>query len=63
MICRVMNCLLMLYSDVVDTEPSDGNVWKMLLGPIMELFDDDNDDDESGTPAPNQVSPIIAQLR
>ena len=27
--------------DIVDTEPADGNVLKMLLGVIMELFDDD----------------------
>ena len=27
--------------DIVDTEPYDGNVWKMLLGPINDWFDDD----------------------
>ncbi|KAL9086936.1 MAG: hypothetical protein Q9159_003897 [Coniocarpon cinnabarinum] len=30
-----------LWSDIVDTEPADGNVWKMLLGPINDTFDDD----------------------
>ncbi len=37
-------------SDIVDTEPSDGNVWKMLLGATDRWFDDDEieveDDDE-----------------
>ena len=31
-------------SDIVDTEPAGGNVWKMLLGPINETFDDDPED-------------------
>jgi hypothetical protein len=26
-------------SDIVDTTPSDGNVWKMLLGAIDKNFD------------------------
>ena len=29
------------YRDVIDTTPADGNVWKMLLGPINDWFDDD----------------------
>lgn len=28
-------------SDIVDVEPSTGNVWKMLLGSISPTFDDD----------------------
>ncbi len=30
-------------SDIVDTEPSSGNVWKMFLGAIDKWFDDDLD--------------------
>lgn len=29
-------------SDIVDNEPSNGNVWKMLLGSISEHWDNDN---------------------
>jgi hypothetical protein len=32
--------------DFVDTERSDGNVFKMLLGAVNSLFDDDDDDNE-----------------
>lgn len=35
--------------DLVDTTPADGNVWKMLLGPLNPWFDNDTeeeDDDE-----------------
>ena len=28
--------------DIVDTEPSNGNVWKMLLGAINPTFDNDS---------------------
>jgi hypothetical protein len=36
--------------DIVDTEPSYGNVWKMLLGTIDPWFDgDDGDDDDDGS--------------
>lgn len=28
--------------DIVDTEPADGNVWKMLFGPINDWFDGDS---------------------
>ena len=37
------------HRDLVDTTPADGNVWKMLLGPLNPWFDDDTeeeDDDE-----------------
>ena len=27
--------------DVIDTEPSNGNVWKMLLGAVNKWFDGD----------------------
>lgn len=30
-----------LSMDIVDTEPWNGNIWKMLLGPINPWFDDD----------------------
>lgn len=33
--------LTLLCRDLVDTEPWNGNVWKMLLGAINEKFDDD----------------------
>ncbi|KAH7409344.1 kinase-like domain-containing protein [Cadophora sp. MPI-SDFR-AT-0126] len=32
--------------DIVDTEPSNGNVWKMLLGSIDPYFDNSDDDDD-----------------
>lgn len=28
-----------MYRDIVDTTPSDGNVWKMLLGAINDTYD------------------------
>ncbi|KAL9131378.1 MAG: hypothetical protein Q9175_006779 [Cornicularia normoerica] len=31
-----------LSMDIVDTEPSNGNVWKMLLGAVNDWFDDDD---------------------
>lgn len=34
---------LNLKRDIVDTEPSNGNVWKMLLGAINKWFDDDEE--------------------
>ena len=33
------------HRDIVDTEPYDGNVWKMLLGAINKWFDDDPKED------------------
>ncbi|KAI9709972.1 MAG: hypothetical protein M1820_003050 [Bogoriella megaspora] len=30
--------------DIVDTEPSNGNLWKILLGSIKKWFDDDHDE-------------------
>lgn len=30
-----------LYSDIVDTTPANGNIWKMLHGAINSWFDDD----------------------
>ncbi len=30
--------------DIIDTEPSNGDVWKMLLGAINTWFDDTVDD-------------------
>ncbi|KAK4894202.1 hypothetical protein LTR27_007570 [Elasticomyces elasticus] len=36
--------------DIVDTEPSQGNIWKMLLGAIDEAFDDDDDDTACNEP-------------
>jgi len=32
--------------DIVDTEPSTGDVWKMLLGAINPRFDDDDEEDD-----------------
>ena len=32
---------LMVYRDIVDTEPADGNVYKMMLGAINPWFDGD----------------------
>ena len=31
--------------DIIDTEPANGNVWKMLLGAVNHWFDDNPDDD------------------
>ena len=36
----------MYYRDLIDTTPADGNVWKMLLGPLNPWFDDDTDEDD-----------------
>ncbi len=33
----------MLLRDIVDTEPSDGNVYKMLLGSFIDFWDSMND--------------------
>ena len=35
------------HRDLIDTTPSNGNVWKMLLGPVNDTFDDDSYDDEN----------------
>lgn len=37
----LLECSLTWSRDVVDTEPANGNVWKMLHGAINSLFDDD----------------------
>jgi hypothetical protein len=36
--------------DIVDTEPSNGNVWKMLLGAINPTFGDDNHEMDTKEP-------------
>jgi len=33
--------------DIVDHTPSNGNLWKMILGAIDEDFDDDPDDSQT----------------
>lgn len=35
---------LMIHRDIVDAEPADGNLWKMLLGSINKWFDQDEED-------------------
>lgn len=40
---------------IVDTEPADGNVWKMLLGTINPLFDGDG----SSTTASNDIATVV----
>jgi hypothetical protein len=35
------------HRDIVDAEPADGNVWKMLLGAVNKWFDGDKDEDDS----------------
>lgn len=40
--------------DIVDTEPSDGDILKMLLGPTRKDFDDDDDDSNDNDVASNQ---------
>ncbi len=40
------------HRDVVDTEPSNGNVWKMLLGAVNEWFDDDASKTHLGAHSP-----------
>jgi len=49
-------------SDVVDTEPSNGDVYKMLLGSISKLYDE-RDDSEPTTPSsgPSTSSEETAQ--
>lgn len=45
--------------DIVDTEPCDGNVWKMLLGAINDSFDkihDKHDGGENGSSSSNRMS-------
>ena len=48
---------MMNASDVVDTEPSHGDVYKMLLGSVSKLYDE-RDDSEPTTPisAPSTAS-------
>jgi hypothetical protein len=41
----------------VDTEPSDGNVWKMLLGPISALHDGDKSQSPVTTPPVDIAGP------
>jgi hypothetical protein len=36
----VLHIYLTVNSDIVDTTPSNGNVWKMLLGAIDPAFDE-----------------------
>lgn len=45
--------------DVIDTEPADGNVWKMLLGAINDLFDDDDPDKDSAEPGASSPGPSL----
>ena len=33
--------MLIMHRDVVDTEDFDGDVWKMLIGPLDPVFDND----------------------
>lgn len=50
---------LTLFSDIVDTEPQDGNVWKMLLGAINDSFDkihEQHEADENGGSSSNRMS-------
>jgi hypothetical protein len=49
--------MLSYIRDFVDTEPSTGNVLKMLLGAINALFDDDYDDQDIDTAAEQVGSP------
>lgn len=38
-----MKChILIIHRDVVDTEDFDGGVWKMLIGPLDRVFDNDS---------------------
>ena len=48
-ICRYANNKH-FYSDIVDTTPADGNIWKMLLGSINDWADDDDEDAEDNGP-------------
>ncbi|KAM0797870.1 hypothetical protein BDR22DRAFT_428266 [Usnea florida] len=43
--------------DIVDTEPSNGNVWKMLLGAINNWFDDDVNASSSPVASPSANTP------
>ena len=48
--------------DIVDTEPANGNVWKMLLGAIMEWFDNDAPMDEIPTSPPSSSAQSAKRL-
>ncbi len=36
-----------VHRDLIDTTPWNGSVWKMLLGPVNDTFDDDSNDEEN----------------
>jgi hypothetical protein len=59
-----MHCPILMgnTSDVVDREPSNGDVYKMLLGSVSKLYDE-RDDSEPTTPssAPSRSSEEAAQ--
>ena len=44
--------MLTMYSDIVDTEPFDGDIWKMLLGAFNPTFDDDDEHASTSTASP-----------
>jgi hypothetical protein len=47
-----------MYSDIIDTEPSSGDVNKMLLGSFVEEYDEDDEESVSqGTPIQLMDSP------
>jgi len=42
--------LILSSSDIIDTEPADGDVRKMLLGSFVEEFDEEDHEDPTSTP-------------
>jgi hypothetical protein len=51
------------FSDIVDTEPWNGNVWKMLLGAINDSFDkihDKHDGGNNGTSSSSNRESMLA---
>ncbi|KAK3649115.1 hypothetical protein LTR22_013085 [Elasticomyces elasticus] len=48
--------------DIVDTESSQGNIWKMLLGAIDEAFDDYEDEVEDVSTEPHQDLSSTSEL-
>lgn len=44
-----------MYSDIIDTEPSSGDVNKMLLGSFVEEYDEDDDEESVSRGTPMQL--------
>lgn len=47
------------YSDIVDHEPSDGNIWKMLLGSTNDYYDSQNETQQTTATPSNEGSSMM----